>query len=511
MHIMVWLFATMSVGALAVGAVPDGGGLCETDWNCSLAGQCINHSCECDPWATGEQCGLLNLVTPVDPANQGLQVPGYYSWGGHAAWDPATNLYQGFFSFMCHHQTLSGWTKVSSIVRATSTQPEGPYTVAKMLIQPWAHNTMLVYDPPSKSHVLFFIGTAVANRSLWAPCYQAPNGTALAFEDNSDVADKARHAAAATSAATATAVATSMTEHDPTASRPALPSTSKRQQPHQQRLDDPTHRPFDPNPNPNLHSHVDNITGPGNPKPGDVSAATSNDGSLTGDWTMFDGWLPSPSPGNNPNINFTQDWMGGRVGGNPAPFIFDNGTTLLYFSAQPCPANWGRSNTCIAVAKADTWKGPYTTVGTLPVTRPESEDPFVFRDQRGHFHLLTNINNGHQRCSQGVACGGHAWSYDGITFSDLDIGAYGPAIPLRNGTVWQNAYIERPQVLQDADGTPIAFFTGMGRSSYLDSCSWVQRFCTTKGDPTCQPTGKLCHWKNVTDGANTVFCNGTAY
>jgi hypothetical protein len=140
------------------------------------------------------------------------------------------------------------------------------------------------------------------------------------------------------------------------------------------------------------------------------------------------------------------------------------------------------------------------------VTRPESEDPFVFRDARGHFHLLTNVNTGHARCNESVACGGHAWSYDGITFSDLDIGAYGPRIPLRNGTIWQNSYIERPQVLQDSKGNPVAFFTGMGRSSYHDSCSWVQRFCQTSGDPTCAPTGKLCPWKNVTNGSATVFC-----
>jgi hypothetical protein len=71
------------------------------------------------------------------------------------------------------------------------------------------------------------------------------------------------------------------------------------------------------------------------------------------------------------------------------------------------------------------------------VTRPESEDPYVFRDARKHFHLLTNVNNGHARCPEGVACGGHAWSEDGITWSDLVIGAYGPRIPLMNGTFWQ--------------------------------------------------------------------------
>ena len=116
-------------------------------------------------------------------------------------------------------------------------------------------------------------------------------------------------------------------------------------------------------------------------------------------------------------------------------------------------------------------------------------------------------NNGHRRCPQGVACGGHAWSEDGLTWSDLVVGAYGPRIPLSNGSYWQNAYIERPQVLQpadDRDGDPIAFFTGMGRSSYVDSCSWVQRFCTQADldadSSSCAPTGLRCDYETGPKG-----------
>ena len=108
--------------------------------------------------------------------------------------------------------------------------------------------------------------------------------------------------------------------------------------------------------------------------------------------------------------------------GNPAPYFFENGTVLLFYSAQPCPAGWGASATCISVARASSWRGPYSTVGALPITAPESEDPSVFRTARG-FHLLTNVNNGHQRCDASVPCGGHAWSRDGLTWSNLTIGS----------------------------------------------------------------------------------------
>jgi hypothetical protein len=127
---------------------------------------------------------------------------------------------------------------------------------------------------------------------------------------------------------------------------------------------------------------------------------------------------------------------------------------------------------------------------SAPITFPESEDSFVFRDPRGYFHMLTNVNNFHKRCAQGVACGGHAWSRDGLTWSNLTIGAFGPVITLSNGTVVNNAYVERPFVSQDDSGVPVALFVGVGRSSYSDSCNFVQLLCTNASDPAqaCGPT-----------------------
>ena len=78
-------------------------------------------------------------------------------------------------------------------------------------------------------------------------------------------------------------------------------------------------------------------------------------------------------------------------------------------------------------------------------------------------------------------------SRDGITFSNLTIGAFGPVIRFSNGTYWHNAYIERPMVLQDPAGVPVAFYGGLGRATYEDSCSWAQYFCR-EGQQGCGPT-----------------------
>lgn len=135
---------------------------------------------------------------------------------------------------------------------------------------------------------------------------------------------------------------------------------------------------------------------------------------------------------------------------------------------------------------------PYTAVGITPITAPESEDPSVFQDPRGNFHLLTNINTYHRHCAAGVACGGHAHSRDGLTWSDLYVGAFGPVFTFQNGTVYRSAYVERPQVVQDPEGVPVAFFVGTGIGSYSNSVSWAQKFCTAemraRSPPVCGPT-----------------------
>ena len=80
--------------ALLSAKAQHGGGPCQTDFNCSLGGVCTDSICKCDSWTTGPQCGLLNLVKPQTTNGQGLQDDGYYSWGGHSAFDNTTGLYE---------------------------------------------------------------------------------------------------------------------------------------------------------------------------------------------------------------------------------------------------------------------------------------------------------------------------------------------------------------------------------------------------------------------------------
>ena len=155
--------------------VPQGGGACITDWDCSLGGECRDRVCVCDPWFTGQSCSLLNFA-PAEP-DYGLQIPKYYSWGGRALHDSKTGLYHGFFSFMCHHATLDSWTTKSASIRAIASTPVGPFSYTEMVIQPWSHNTAIIRNPPDGKFLLFHIGDGVVDPSEWAPCFNSANAT----------------------------------------------------------------------------------------------------------------------------------------------------------------------------------------------------------------------------------------------------------------------------------------------------------------------------------------------
>ena len=124
--------------------VQHGGGACASDWECSLGGACTDSVCVCDAWWTGPSCALLNLQ-PVDSLEStGLQVPGYFSWGGHTLRDDA-GAYHLFASMMCDHATLGSWTTKSSMAHAVSTAgPTGPFFLPagddpQLVVPPWSH------------------------------------------------------------------------------------------------------------------------------------------------------------------------------------------------------------------------------------------------------------------------------------------------------------------------------------------------------------------------------------
>ena len=341
--------ATLTAVTAQAPGVPHGGGACRTAADCSLGGVCTQSACQCDPWWTGATCALLNLAPAVNDS-LGLQVPGYHSWGGHALPD-GTGTYHGFFSFMCNHSTLD--------VR-------GRRNRARARV---AHDR-ITYAPRVRAHVpTCFRCTPLATTfpqdwttksSIWHATASQPEGP-FALADM--VAQPWSHNAYVTvnpdGGYLLWQIGTAITPPDEW--RPCFGNSSS--------IGAPA-----PAPTPAPPAKVGGVW------TGQMFVRSAP--ALTGPWTLVD------AGGIALNASGTWADANGANGGNPAPFFFPNGTTLLYFTATPCPDGWGAvAPNCLGVARADHWRGPYTVVSATPITHPESEDAAVFQDPRGAYHM----------------------------------------------------------------------------------------------------------------------------
>ena len=145
-----------------------------------------------------------------------------------------------------------------------------------------------------------------------------------------------------------------------------------------------------------------------------------------------------------------------------AVFFWDNGTTAIYDRLQ---VQWADS---IDGPWGSAAKGARTYVtegaGGGGTSGFSPEDPFVWKDNKGRFHMLINSNSGHHNCAAKVPCGGHLWSEDGLEWSKPHTPAFGTIVHQADGTTNVYDYCERPQIAQRPDGTPLAFYFGHGYS-----------------------------------------------
>lgn len=160
-------------------------------------------------------------------------------------------------------------------------------------------------------------------------------------------------------------------------------------------------------------------------------------------------WTPQNPPG-----------LGGC--NNPAPYVYPNGSILLF-----C---WQGGN---MIYTTDSWKGPWT--GRQIVWSGDAgvgtwEDPFIWRDKKGVFKLIAHVyttNSAHywDRIS------GFGYSYDGIHWTRKPFQPYTNYIQSVNGTNVFYTTRERPKIFFDKDGTtPLALFTGVASGTNCFDC-----------------------------------------
>jgi len=151
---------------------------------------------------------------------------------------------------------------------------------------------------------------------------------------------------------------------------------------------------------------------------------------------------------------------------NPSAWIFPNGSTLLYFRTT----DGGGRNEQILLATAPHYLGPYTLYGDKPVFAANGEDPYVFRNSRGHFIML--LHNGRWGV---LPQGGKAFSYDGLTWHYTDEsmhGVYQSVVEYTDGSQVQFHRREEPKIYVE-DGQMLAMFNAVNDQRELKGTTYV--------------------------------------
>ena len=355
--------------------VPWGGGKCANEWDCSLGGICENSKCTCDAWWTGPNCDLLNLQSP-DDNQHGLCHSGfdsYYSWGGRALPQVHTKLLANGKTAQetSYHLYASFLCKHASLEHWTTVSSSGHF-VSDSPIGPFEWSAEQCDGDVCEPVII-----------PWSH-----NTVATSIKDEIQIWHIGDGIV------------------NPSEFSPCFNKSEVK-----------------PTPPPSFgkdKSDSDHIIECAARTP-DNEVFISTSSSVNGPWTRAFGNAPL-------NINYSSTGAWPQNATNPSPLVLPDGTVRLYFTQGDADNPCGLVSNCIGVAESKTgWDGVFQP-SPHHLTNLESEDSHVFIDPRGHFHMLTNINTCHRRCPQGTECGGHSWSYDGLKFSNLTVGAFGPYI-----------------------------------------------------------------------------------
>ena len=176
-------------------------------------------------------------------------------------------------------------------------------------------------------------------------------------------------------------------------------------------------------------------------------------------------WLPAFLPLLPPFRGFLNECN------NPAPLIASNGTFALV-------CRFG--NTSGPIYSAPRWDAPLFRT-SFTVSYPnitfangtgfawETEDPMIYEDERGNFHMLThNIYPCRWKNATswptsdfGGGCGGHAFSRDLLRWTYSPQAAYSSTVAYGDGSTSDTGR-ERPQVVQDAQRRLTHLVNGFG-------------------------------------------------
>ena len=194
-----------------------------------------------------------------------------------------------------------------------------------------------------------------------------------------------------------------------------------------------------------------------------VSVMTAS--SLSGPWS-------ASSP-----VHLTTGWGRGADTknhfSNPAPYVMPDGTFRVAFRASSKVYDREKGGEFVSIATAPQMDGPYVDTRTSPALSSAAEDPFLWQDERGHWHmLLHNMGPPFAPCSPSRPCppfprlpeqiSRHAYSrsVDG-PWTSSGTAPYTQLVAFSDGTQKNVTRRERPQLVLSDKGQPRFFSTGV--------------------------------------------------
>ena len=449
---------------------------CPSD--CSLNGECIQSACVCDPGWIGADCAVLNVGPAPSGGAFGVGSAPFSSparWGGNAIFDPATKQWHMFSTEIPGSGCgLHDWQGGSSVIHSTSPNVLGPYTKVDLALPHQAHNPEAIrmpdgrwfifhigsansksklpacnesHDasgfppwtttaaggsrsacPPAPSHYTLTPGACVANTGCSAShCNCGPELLSGACDLHDTVAGCVRWAqgnCSRTPGCSSFAIRTG--ENCSTSTRWALHAHGGAAVPNGDWTAYVSNAPA-PGPGP----------GPSPPKPKPEGSELHVADSPCGPWTPV---IPAP-----PSCN------------NPSPALHPNGTLFLV-------CTWFMMS---AASPLGPWSAP---ISIEPTTggRPFGawEDPDLWFDARGNFHILAHVYNTNP--TKGNPISGHAYSKDGFNWTFSSTQPYNntrimstppAASTLKFAQTIRYATLERPKLI--FNGTrPVALTNG---------------------------------------------------
>ena len=167
--------------------------------------------------------------------------------------------------------------------------------------------------------------------------------------------------------------------------------------------------------------------------------------SLDGPWTFQTAFGPNAT-GTHPFFPTSVD--------NPAPFFYPNGSIGVMFRSYTRAS--AQYHSSIGIARADSWRGPWT-LPTEPIFAGLEEDPFFwFQANTNSYHALFHNMGG---CKD-VGC--HSFSRDGMTWTLSKTPAYSYNVTFDDGKETVFSRRERPQLVFDpVTGAPTHLINGV--------------------------------------------------